>query len=75
MVLDEERKPPNKNKRPRPWRLEIKYLRGIGVKWGWRKMGMYRTEAEATKAGDHFKRNWHNEMDVRVTNTTSPTSK
>ena len=69
MGLDEERKPPGKNKRPRPWMLEIRYLRGIGIKWGWSKRGMYRTEVEATKAGNHFQRNWHNDMEVRVTDT------
>ena len=67
MLLDEERRPAGKNKRPRPWLLEIRYLKGIGIKWGWRTRGKYRTEAEATKAGEHFQRNWHNDLEYRVT--------
>jgi hypothetical protein len=68
-MLDEKNeriRMPTKNKRARPWLLEIRYLRGIGIKWGWRKMGKYRTEAEASKAGEHYQRNWHNDMEVRV---------
>jgi len=77
MVHDEERKPPGKNKRPRPWMLEVRYVRGIGSNWGWMKRGIYRTEAEALKSGEHFKRGWSDEKEIRITNVsvTSQTSK
>jgi hypothetical protein len=75
MRLDEDRRPPGKNKRARPWMLEIKYSdTGLGAKWGWIKWGMYRTEEEATKAWSHHQRTWA-KAEVRVTNTTSLTSK
>lgn len=67
MLFDEERKPPGKNKRPRLWLMEIRYLRGIGVNWGWVKRGLYRTQAEAQAVVSKMERNWRNDMEFRIT--------
>lgn len=69
MLFDEERKPSGKNKRPRPWMLEMRYIEGLGSNWGWIKWGMYRTEDEATKAMAHHQRSWGAKIEIRVTNT------
>jgi hypothetical protein len=67
MLLD-ERCPPGKNKRPRPWMLEIRHTHGLGKKMGWIKWGMYRTEDEASKAWAHHLRGWASKAEIRITN-------
>jgi hypothetical protein len=67
-MIEEDRRPPGKNKRDRPWVLEIRYSKGLPEKWGWIKWGAYRTEEEALKAVSHHQRTWAGNMESRVTN-------
>ena len=57
---------PTKNKRARPWMLEIRYTQGFAIKGGWINWGKYRTKEEAEKAVAHHQRTWGASMDVRV---------
>jgi hypothetical protein len=57
---------PTKNKRPKPWLLEIRYTEGFAKAWGWRKWGAYRTEDEALRAKAHYERTGHARLESRI---------